>query len=247
MSYTQTTLIPTRDCDMRGCWKPSAILEAMQEVAIAHCESLGLGRGALEAQGVAWVLSRCHVELSRLPRSMESVSVETYATPKRHLLYRRAHVFRDANGNVFGGAQGYWVLLNLQTRSIESNTLVDERIQVDAADAPVSAPITVRPLHAAPVCGVLTPQYSEYDMNGHVNNARYLDWCCNAIGFEGFMGREMTAFDVNYDSEILPGESIRTELCLNDGNFSFCGYSGDKRRFGVSGQLRPISEAINAV
>ena len=159
--------------------------------------------------------------------------------PKRHLLYRRAHLFRDSTGQMIGAAQGFWVLLNLTTRAIEPNPTVDERLAVEAQNAPVCAPRAVRPLGNMPTCGQLTPQFTEYDINGHVNNARYLDWCWNALGRDGLDGREIAGFDINYDSEILPGEVIRTELCLEGDRFTFCGFSGDKRRFGIDGILRP--------
>ena len=239
MSFIHDIQVRTQDCDMNGHWKPSAILESMQDVAILHCESLRLGRDTMDALGVAWVLSRCHVEFTRLPRNLETLSLETYAMPKRHLLYRRAHVFRDASGQAIGAAQGYWVLLNLKTRTIEPNPTVDERLVAEPLDAPVGPPHTVRALGDMPVSQALTPQFTEYDINGHVNNARYLDWCWNALGRDRLDGREIAGFDINYDSEILPGEVVRTELCLDGDRFSFCGFSGDKRRFGIDGQLRP--------
>ena len=55
MSYTENITIRTRDCDMAGRWKPSSILEAMQEAAIAHCDSIALGRSVTDSLGIAWM------------------------------------------------------------------------------------------------------------------------------------------------------------------------------------------------
>ena len=41
MSHTEKARIQTRDCDMHGRWKPSAMLELMQETAAAHCAAAG--------------------------------------------------------------------------------------------------------------------------------------------------------------------------------------------------------------
>ena len=74
-------------------------------------------------------------------------------------------------------------------------------------------------------------------MNRHVNNTKYLDWCVNALGVDVMAENCITAFDVNYDAEILPGSVIRTELTRDGEKFSFCGFNGAKRHFSVGGTL----------
>ena len=118
MSYTEIIKLKTRDCDLFGRWKPSAIMEVMQDTGIAHCESVGLGRDVTDRLGVVWVLSRCRVELSRLPVSGERLNIETFALPQKHLFFPRAHLFMDADGQRLGGAQGWWLLMDVNTRRI---------------------------------------------------------------------------------------------------------------------------------
>lgn len=238
MSYTESIHILTRDCDLRGGWRPSALLEAMQEVATAHCEAAGLGRGATDALGIAWVLSRSRVELNRLPRLGENVFLETYATPPRHLFFPRAYVLRGEGGEDLGGATSLWLLMDLTTRKAVASPFVAERLPIEDRPAPVGMPGTVRPLNGAPEVETLAPRYTEFDLNGHVNNTKYLDWCWNALGFEGLEGRELAGFDVNYDREILPGEILRTELCREGDAASFCGYADGARCFGIRAELR---------
>ena len=50
--YKEETLLRTCHCDFMGQWRPSAILETMQEVAGTHSEMLGVGRNALIEQGL---------------------------------------------------------------------------------------------------------------------------------------------------------------------------------------------------
>lgn len=240
MSYIETHLIRTCECDMYGRWKPSSMFEAMQEVAIAHCEAAGLGRNVTDGLGVAWVISRCRVELSRQPVSGEEISIETYAMPTRHLFFPRCYVLRDASGNTVCGAYGLWVLLDLHTRKIVANPFVSQTLPLEDREMAAKVPATVQPLNDAPVKGELTPQFTEFDLNGHVNNAKYLDWCWNALGFDALRDRQLSSLDINYEREALRGEVIRTELCMDGDAFSFCGHAGDKRCFGVSGQLLRI-------
>ena len=238
MIHTEHARIRTRDCDLYGRWKPSTILEAMQAVAIGHCESVGLGRDATDALGVVWVLSRCRVELSRLPRNGETVSVSTWPMPTRHLFFPRAHEFRDERGAVIGCACGLWLLMDPNTRRAVANLSVAERLRIEEVPSPAAAPATVRPMPGEPEIQSFQPRLCDYDLNGHVNNARYLDWCWNALGFEALRNQEIACFDVNYDREILPGETVRAELCRLEDGFSFCGYIENRRSFGIIGRLR---------
>ena len=240
MSHCEVYRVRTRDCDMYGRWKPSALLEAMQEVAIDHCESVGLGRGVTDGLGVVWVLSRIRVELSRQPVFGETVTLETFAMPMRHLFFPRVHVFRDAEGREIGGAQGLWVLMDIHTRRIVANPFVARQLPFEDRPSPADVPATVRPLCDAAEAASLLPGITEFDLNGHVNNARYMDWCWNALGFDALRDREIRRFDVNYDREVLPGESIRTELCRDGDAFSFCGFAENRRCFGISGELRAL-------
>ena len=239
MSYSENIRIRTCDCDMFGRWKPSSVLEVMQETATAHCERAGLSRAVTDALGVAWVVNRCRVEFARLPRLNEFCAVETFALPEKHLFFPRGHVFRDASGEVIGGAVALWLLMDMETRRAVSNDTVTARLPSEPRAFPVKAPRTVRSTGEELAAGEFVPAFTDFDVNGHVNNTRYMDWCWNALDRAAFEGRELAAFDINYDSEILPGERIRTELCrAEDGAFTFCGSAGEKKCFGVSVALR---------
>ncbi|MBQ4231185.1 MAG: hypothetical protein II671_06505, partial [Salinivirgaceae bacterium] len=46
------------------------------------------------------------------------------------------------------------------------------------------------------------PLYSEIDVNGHVNNARYADWLCNCLGVERLRRFEIWTASIEYRHEI---------------------------------------------
>ena len=239
-NYIETGALRTRDCDLHGCWRAGAILEAMQETASEHCRRLGIGRDETDALGVAWVLSRTRVEFSRLPRLGETVSVETWPTARRHLFYPRMNLFRDGAGEAIGRAASLWVLIDIGTRRIVNHERVESSLPPNRdREAPVGLPTTVRAPEAEPVVQALTPVYGDFDVNGHVNNTRYMDWCLNALGMEALREEAVVAFDVNYESEILPGEQIETRLWRDGERFVFAGSRDAHRCFAVEGRLAP--------
>ena len=239
MSYSENILVRTRDCDMFGRWKPSAILETMQETATAHCARAGLSRAVTDGLGVVWVLSRCRVEFVRAPRLNEICTVETFALPEKHMFFPRGHVFRDAAGETAGGALSLWLLMDVGTRRAVQRDFVLENLPMEQREAPAKPPRTVRPAGGELTAGEFVPPFTDFDVNGHVNNTKYMDWFWNALGAEALKNREVAAFDINYDREILPGETIRTGLSLaEDGACVFCGGTGGKRCFSARVELR---------
>jgi acyl-ACP thioesterase len=50
--------------------------------------------------------------------------------------------------------------------------------------------------------------YSDIDFNGHVNNARYIQWIQDAIPSEHIENARQLRFDINYLSEIKNGETV---------------------------------------
>jgi len=238
-TYTETITLRTCQCDMYGEWKPSAILETMQETAGAHSALLGLSRPVMEQMGVAWVLSRVKVVMERLPRFGETITVRTWPTPNRHMFFPRTHVFEDANGNQIGCANSLWVLMDVPTRRITRSDAVLSCMP-DNRDLPTPAgmPSTVRALAQEALASSIMPAYVEFDINGHVNNTRYMDWCMNALGMERLEKNRLLAIDVNYDAEILPGVQVRAELTTEEDHFAFLGFEGDKQHFAVSGVLK---------
>lgn len=236
-SYAEKLSLRTCDCDMGGAWRPDAVLTAMQEAATAHCERLGIGRDVTDSQGVIWVLSRARVAFTRVPRLRERVDVETWPLPRRHLYCPRANRFLDADGREIGSAYSLWVMMDVRARRIVFNDVVAARLP-ENADMPAGPgmPAVARPAGEI-VRAEYRPVFTDFDLNGHVNNTRYLEWCCNALGFEEMSRRQITAFDVCYESEVRPGAVVRTELSRGDDRFTFCGFDGDRRCFSVAGTL----------
>lgn len=235
--YTEAILLRSCACDMRGGWKPSAILEAMQETAGTHCERLGIGRDVMDGLGIAWVLSRTRVVMERLPRMNETVSVSTWPLPPRHLFYPRVNAIEDAAGHVIGSAASLWLLMDLQTRRVVNSDEVLRHLP-DNADLPAGIPLGVpKSLAGDAEEGRLVAPYADFDLNGHVNNTRYLDWTLNALGHGVLRDKRLREFSVSYDREIRPDETVRTELVRAGDAFSFCGFVEEKRCFCVSGLL----------
>lgn len=237
-TYSQEIRIASYQTDLCARLKPSAILEIMQELAGVHAELLDVGRTRLSPMNLAWVLTRVEVRMERYPVSGELITVETFPMPNRRVFFPRYFIFRDAQGQQIGCAGSLWVVLDITTRKM-GNPAEIAAMMPDNRDltAPMGMPATVEDIPGDALEAQRLPVYTDLDMNGHVNNTRYLDWCCNALGINVMRSHIMNSFSVNYNQEILPGQKLRTVLHLAGERFSFSGFEGDVRHFDVGGSL----------
>ena len=237
-TYTQEFRIASYQTDLTARIRPSAILEIMQEMAGAHAEMLDVGRKRLDPMNLCWVLTRVEVRMDRMPVSGEIISVETFPMPNRRVFFPRYFIFRDAQGQQIGCAGSMWVVLNMTTRTMASGAEITA-FMPDNRDlsAPMGMPATVEDAAGEAAEALRLPVYTDLDVNGHVNNTRYLDWCCNALGIDVMQGHALLHFAVNFNQEILPGQEVRTVLRRDGDAFSFSGFEGDKRHFDVGGML----------
>lgn len=240
-TYTQEFRIASYQTDLTARIKPSAILEIMQEMAGAHAEMLNVGRSRLDPMNLAWVLTRVEVRMERYPRSGEMIQAETFPMPNRRVFFPRYFIFRDSEGKQIGCAGSMWVVLDITTRKMANDAeIVASMPDNSDLNAPMGMPATVEEIAAASQESLRIPVYTDLDVNGHVNNTRYLDWCCNALGIDVMRTHEMRRFAVNYNQEILPGQEVRTVLRHDGNTFSFSGFEGDIRHFDVGGTLEQI-------
>lgn len=237
--YRESSKIRSYDCDLMNTWRPSAILVAMQEAAGNHSQALGCGRDALLKEGIVWILTRSEVHMARYPHMLDTVTVETFPKANRRWFFPRYYVFRDEKGDVLGCASTLWALLDVNSRRMLPPGSVAACIP-DNSDltAPMGLPGTVEDVAGEEATLPRVPMYSDLDMNQHVNNTRYADWACDALGVDVMRAYELASFRVNYDAEVLYHQPITLHV-KRDGNlFRVAGYHEEKMHFEVGGELR---------
>ncbi|MBQ8162320.1 MAG: hypothetical protein IJ083_16455 [Clostridia bacterium] len=233
--------ITTSDTDLMGTWKCSSILGAMQDVAVEHCNQLGLGRDDILKDRLAWVVVRMQLEMERFPVLGDNVRLETFHNPVRHTFFPRYFLIRDAKSEeIIGRASSLWMLLDLDSRKSVRAPQVLSKMPINRDMAPtLPLPGNAEKLNTPPLVFSLTPSFTDLDFNRHVNNTRYLDWCCNALGVDTLTDNVISGFIIHYDREVVPTDQVRCELRRDENRFSFLGLSGENRHFEISGKLSP--------
>ncbi len=230
-----------RDTDYAGFLRPSALLLEMQEAAGTHAELLGAGFEAMRADNLAWVLSRSNIEMDRCPKLGETIRLRTWPAKMRHMIFPRYFEFETPDGAPLGRASTAWVIMDIGARKM---TATPEEARVAIAEnndrpAPLPMPRAPRMLDAPVVTCTRIAAYADVDINGHVNNTRYIDWLCDALPYETFASRGIQTLGIGYDSEITPGEPVELALALDGDRFSLRGTVAGRSCFTAAGTLAP--------
>ena len=116
--YSHEFLINDAYVDCFGRLKPSMLLFLCQEIAGQHCNILGADFDTLAQKNLIWAIIRQKVQITRLPRSGETIRVETWPMPTTKVCYPRSTVAYDAEGNELFRSIGMWVLMDASSRAM---------------------------------------------------------------------------------------------------------------------------------
>ena len=202
--------IPCYNTDMSRRLKPASFMDLAQEAATLHANILGFGYDDLIVSGNAWIISRMRVVFVDTPKWREDVTLVTWHKGLNRLFFLRDFLMTDNDGNVKVKATTSWLVLNLDTRRLvrdpklldEGKTCTENVIETpaDKVVMPKDAEVKLVMEHEA--------AYSDLDMNGHVNNAMYMQWAMNAVNYEISSERPVKEFTINFNHEIKPQEIV---------------------------------------
>jgi len=214
--YTRKFYINNAATDRFGRAKASYLLDILQEVAGDHSALLGTDRQALTDRNLFWAVIRHRVQITRLPGPGETLRVETWPMPTTRTAYPRSTIAYDEKGREVFRAISLWVLMDRDTRAMvlpgRSGVEVNGLLRGCELTAPGSmvprefGENTCRQVH-----------FSDLDINGHMNNCRYLDWVTDLLPSGFHQVHSLGEFTICYLSEIREGEELLLSWEVKEG------------------------------
>ncbi len=212
--------------------RPGVLAGLLQEAAIAHSEELDAGRARTLDRGALWVIARTYMEIDRLPVYGEDVTLRTWPGETMHVLFPRYFEMSLSSGERLLRVSSLWLLIDQRKRSM---VFPDELgISVAGVERAGALPLPDRriPFPASlPERRERQVRYSEVDLNGHLNNSRYLDWAEDLLDPEFHRDHPLRSLWVEYRSEIRSGETVELQSCLDNGALFLRGQKGDTEYF----------------
>lgn len=225
--YELPLKIATYDVGPDDRLRLSAILRYQQEAAERHLATGGMGWNDLMAQGIAFVASRWHVELIRVPTMGERVTLTTWHRERKGPRFFRCFSWRDSAGKeVIRGVMQYALVAVEDHRLLRGNEF--DRFGVEEHPehtVPCADPAKWRQ-PALTAADTFTVRWSDTDRNGHLNNTRYADLVCDTLP-GGMEGRRLTDVQLYFAGEARIGDVLTLGNALEDG---VCYVSGSTER-----------------
>ena len=98
--YRENFTLSNIHSDRFGRMKTSMILYFAQEVATAHCEILGCDWDEMAKKGLFWAVMRHNIQIHRLPKDGDTITVETWPMPTTKVCYPRSCAAFDDKGEL---------------------------------------------------------------------------------------------------------------------------------------------------
>ena len=215
LTYQMKMKIPFDMADMNGHIKlPDVILLSLQ---VSGMQSIELGvsdKAILEDYNLVWIITDYDIEVFRLPRFAEEITIETEALSYNRLFCYRRFTIYDEAGQELIHMMATFVLMDRDSRKVHAvepeivapyqsdfNKKLIRGPKYESLEEPISKDYHVR--------------FYDLDMNGHVNNSKYLDWIFEVMGADFLMKHVPKKVHLKYVKEVRPGGQITSSYDLN--------------------------------
>ena len=210
-TFEYSMKIPFDMSDVNGFIKiPQLILLSLQ---VSGMQSIELGMSdmyILENYNLVWIITDYNMKIERLPVFDEKITIETYAKSHNRLFCYRAFNIKDEAGNTIIEMVATFVLMDRDTRKVHP---VMSEI-TDAFDSELSKTMLRGPRFKELEGGVeqeYRVRFYDLDMNGHVNNSKYLDWVFEVMGADFLTQHVPKKVHLKYVKEVLAGGVITSQ------------------------------------
>ena len=212
LTYQMKMKIPFDMADINGHIKlPDVILLSLQ---VSGMQSIELGvsdKTILEDYNLVWIITDYDIEVVRLPRFAEEITIETEALSYNRLFcYRRFTIYDEAGQDLIH-MMATFVLMDRDSRKVQAvepeivapyQSDFDKKLirgpKYESLEESVSKDYHVR--------------FYDLDMNGHVNNSKYLDWIFEVMGADFLTQYIPKKINLKYIKEVRPGGVITSAV-----------------------------------
>lgn len=205
--YTAQYPITALHTDCFGQCRPSCLLRLSQDAAEEQCHLLGTDRAAMDKKNYFWAIIRQRIEITRLPKTGEVITLKTWPMPTTRVAYPRAAEGFDQKGNSLFKIISIWIIMDKTSRAM----ILPGKSGVEVPGTSFGTELKTPPgLCAGTYENHARRQVSFFDLdqNLHMNNTRYVDWCFDLFSAAFHREHPLKALTICYNNEALEGQNI---------------------------------------
>ena len=194
----------------------SSVGNWLQESAGLSAETLGFGENDMLPLGKTWILARLVLRIDRLPVAGEHLHVHTWPSTLDHFGTRGYEIY-DEDGKLILSGGSAWAVMNIHDRTLTSiPEPLAERYPTHPRPCDSFACRVIPRLRGEAQSCLLRVRRDDLDINGHVNNTRYLAWLMEALpardpqNASAGDARIPHLVDITFRSECFPQEDLKS-------------------------------------
>ena len=195
-------------CYPNGFLKYTELCNLFQLTAATHSEVGGISFSDMQEFHQAWVLSKMRVEINRLPKWKEIVTVKTWIKSLENSRSTRCLELYLGDEKLVG-CETFWAVFNTKTRRPEPLSLPHEHFEKypnESATEKSYAKIDLQ--QEFEIVAERTVLLSDIDIVNHANSVKYLEWCLDYENSELLLNQNLKAFEMNYLKEVSLDDTI---------------------------------------
>ena len=181
------------------------LFRIFQDAAIEDAERIGYDASKTLSAGLLWVFSRVYVKIHAMPDYLTRVRFETHPGCKKAFFFPRYGTLYDQQGNVAAEFSSIWALIHEDTRTLEMRPPLGAVDESRGDELPLPGKVVVKP---ASYRGNRTIYFCDLDLNGHLNNVRYIEMMINLHDAAFYKTHRVSEMLIQYESEIRYGETV---------------------------------------
>ena len=198
-------------CYPNGYLKYTDLCNLLQLTAGVHAELGGISFSDMQEHHQAWVLSRMRVEIKRLPKWRDVITVKTWINSLENSRSIRCLELYDGDEKIVG-CETFWAVFNTQTRRPENLSLQHEHFEKYPNDKATEIQFSkIDTFIDKTFVAEKTILLSDLDIVNHANSVKYLEWCLDYVDPKLLLNQKIESFEMNYLKEVSLEDTITIE------------------------------------
>lgn len=220
MIFSDKTIIFGQDVDMNGLLRPSVLLAKLEDAGAKQMVESPPSNDDLRERGMAFVISRLQLRIYRSLCEDELADARTFPTDSHGFAYNRCYQMYVGD-ELVAEAYAVWALLNFNEHRLvrvgETEPLGGEPEPPISLGMPMREPFPQA--DAFETLGTREVYFSDVDVNGHLNNTKYLNWLCDYV--PDIRHKALRTANISFVSEAPLGERLAVLRVEQDGRYYF--------------------------
>jgi acyl-ACP thioesterase len=207
--WKEQRLVESFDVDIRGRLRPQTLFAYLLNAAWNHAQGTGYGYDELSARNQMWVLIKMQLVVRRQPKWGDRVAIETWGKRIEKLYALRDFTAASATGEKMISATSSWMVLDKTSgrprrlaQRADGFPWQPEREELETNLQRVPE------LQSGAQIADFRVQFSDIDVNRHVNSSKYLQWMIDAHSAGHLESEELSTAEISFLAEALPNDEV---------------------------------------